>query len=294
MTNKPPSYMNHIDLPCNFIFSLWALTAGEDAIGIYLRSIVWTMDHETNGELPTVSLIGMTTRRDIDHLVVKLVEVGLWAPTKTGWRILGYTETRTPRKCIAVVRPPPMSIAKRRTAKPQNKKPVVVDKGVTFGYVEKPSVRNAPCKTEYKTWCRIIRRCRDASSGTRIYYMDRGIRVCDRWQSDFSAFLSDMGYRPSDKDSIDRIDGRRGYECGSAACSDCGPKHLPINCRWASAKQQSENKSNSVHLTFRGETMLLEHWAQRLDMPTSTLRNRVLVAGWPIDRALTEPVRRRG
>ncbi len=49
--------------------------------------------------------------------------------------------------------------------------------------------------------------------------------------------------------------------------------------------------------TFQGETLPLREWARRLGHPNpdrgqSTLRKRIEVLGWPVEKALTLPVRR--
>lgn len=79
----------------------------------------------------------------------------------------------------------------------------------------------------YDTYLDMIARCARPSHHAYQRYGGRGIRVCERWRSDFWAFVTDMGERPPGM-SIDRVDNDRGYE--------------PGNCRWATTAEQNRNR----------------------------------------------------
>lgn len=121
-------------------------------------------------------------------------------------------------------------------------------------------------------------RCGNSRHPAWANYGGRGIRVCARWNDSFADFLADVGDRPGEGHSLDRIDNKRGYE--------------PGNVRWATAADQSRNKRSNVFIELGGLRLCLADWAARTDIPAVILKRR-LMAGWPATDILTRPVRRR-
>jgi hypothetical protein len=83
-------------------------------------------------------------------------------------------------------------------------------------------------KPEYAIWIAMRDRCKNKKNAAYAYYGGRGIRVCESWDNGFSAFISDMGPRPSPKHLIERVNNDGNYE--------------PSNCVWATRSQQMKNR----------------------------------------------------
>lgn len=128
----------------------------------------------------------------------------------------------------------------------------------------------------YVIWRAMRRRCEKPTALEYRNYGGRGISVCERWQK-FENFLADMG-EPPDGFTIEREDNDGNYE--------------PGNCRWASYKDQLNNRRNNRFLEAFGKRRTLHQWAEELNMPPTTLRNRLDRAKWPLEAALTQPLRR--
>jgi hypothetical protein len=131
-----------------------------------------------------------------------------------------------------------------------------------------PTLTPAERQTRYWAYKQMVYRC--TKPGHKLYrnYGARGITVCQRWLDSFDAFLDDMGPRP-DGMSLDRID-------------NDGP-YSPDNCRWATAKVQTNNTRRSVRVTYKGQQMTIEDAAIASGIPAQAIRRR-LADGWTMNQ----------
>jgi len=148
---------------------------------------------------------------------------------------------------------------------PQNRGVRIMYKGVEF----KPGSHPL-----YQTWNSMRQRCYNPKTRSYSSHGSRGVKMCDRWlgASGFANFCTDMGEKPPGT-SIDRIDNDGDYE--------------PKNCRWATPKEQANNRSTNRYVTFNGETHNITEWAEITGIGYRTLFYRINHLGWSTERALT-------
>jgi len=120
---------------------------------------------------------------------------------------------------------------------------------------------------EHKAWSGMKYRC-----GRDKHYLR--IKVCERWLS-FEAFYEDMGPRPSEAHSLDRINGAGNYE--------------PGNCRWATPVEQNSNRRTVLPVTVGGETMTASAAARLAGIRPAVFIAR-LRRGWSVERAMETPL----
>lgn len=116
----------------------------------------------------------------------------------------------------------------------------------------------------YHIWRGMINRCYNPTSESYCIYGKRGIEVCERWRGEHGLvnFLADMG-EPTTEQSIDRIDVNGNYE--------------PSNCRWATMKEQANNKRNNKYITCNGLTKTVAQWADETGIKAATLHYRLKI-----------------
>lgn len=131
-------------------------------------------------------------------------------------------------------------------------------------------VHGANKSPSHRCWVSMRARVNNPKNKAYRYYGGRGITICPRWSS-FSAFLSDMGERPSELHSIDRINVNGDYE--------------PGNCRWATDVEQANNTRANIRFIHDGHDLTLTQWCRKLGLNPSMVRQRVR-KGWEIAKAL--------
>jgi hypothetical protein len=118
----------------------------------------------------------------------------------------------------------------------------------------------------YTAWLNMKTRCRRDKR-----YAD--IHICDAWFNSFQAFIDDMGECPEGL-TLDRIDTTGNYE--------------PSNCRWATMKQQNNNKTSNHTITVNGVSKTVVGWMEHHRLDKTTFYRR-LILGWTEEEAASTP-----
>lgn len=123
------------------------------------------------------------------------------------------------------------------------------------------------------------RRCCNPKDDGYKNYGGRGIKVCDEWLNDYSAFRTwayNNGYDetlPKGECTIDRVDVNGDY--------------CPDNCRWANKETQANNTRRNRKVTLNGETKSIRQWIRILGIGKSTVYYRIKEMGYTPEQALT-------
>ena len=127
----------------------------------------------------------------------------------------------------------------------------------------------------YRTWQGIRNRCNNPNAIAYKNYGGRGIKICSRWDK-FELFVADMGEKPTEQHTIDRIDNNGDYE--------------PSNCRWITRKEQLKNTSRNVFHTYNGITKTQVEWSEIHKISDDVIRHRIK-QGWSIKKIFETPAR---
>lgn len=145
------------------------------------------------------------------------------------------------------------------------KNDLLVARSVTHGH----SVNRRESR-ELKAYNHAKARCFNPNDEKYQYYGGRGITMCDRWRDDAAAFISDMGPCPPGH-TIERKDPHGNYE--------------PSNCEWATTRQQARTRTDNVHVTYQGSTMILKDYAALLGIGYKALHARLKYKGQTAEEA---------
>lgn len=106
----------------------------------------------------------------------------------------------------------------------------------------------------YKSWQGIKDRCTNKKISSYKQYGGRGITFDPRWEY-FDNFLADMGDCPKGM-TIERINNNGNYNKN--------------NCRWATYREQANNRRSNLYVEYRGKKDTLANWCRILQLDYKT------------------------
>lgn len=118
----------------------------------------------------------------------------------------------------------------------------------------------------WRLWQAMKTRCLNKNIPQFKNYGGRGIKVCEEWLT-FENFYRDMG-EPIEHMTLDRINVNGNYE--------------PSNCRWATRKQQAQNKTNNRKINGVCITEISKNLGGKHSLVAKRLKRK-----WDVERAIT-------
>lgn len=142
-------------------------------------------------------------------------------------------------------------------------------KEVSSGLLKTHGMTDTP---EFKSWSSAKGRCLNKNNQAYHAYGGAGIGMHEKWIDNFQDFLEHIGPMPKDgiRYTIDRIDNSTGY--------------LPGNVRWATHKEQMNNRSCNVYHEIDGCRLTTAQLAEEYGIFPSVLNRRAKIL--PIEEAV--------
>ncbi len=144
----------------------------------------------------------------------------------------------------------------------------------------KGAARGAHGHPLYGVWHKAVRRCHIEKDGHFDTYGKVGIKMCDQWRESFLAFVAALPPRPPGT-QLDRF-------------PDVNGNYEPGNVRWATPRQNTNNRRNTFLVEWQGKQVPLTEIAEQFGIRDDVVRHRIRKFGWSVERALTTPVQPRG
>ena len=116
--------------------------------------------------------------------------------------------------------------------------------------------------SEWNSWYEMKRRLTDKNHKSYKHYTQiLRIDADPCWLASFENFYTDMGPKPDDTFTLERIDPYKGY--------------WPANCRWASKVEQARNKTNTLWCEYSGNKYPLRTVCTMLNLKYNSVYMRI-------------------
>lgn len=125
--------------------------------------------------------------------------------------------------------------------------------------MEKKKYDRTKYKGIYIPWVAMKQRCNNPNTHSFKNYGGRGITYCPKWEY-FEGFKEDMEFGYKKGLTLERIDNNKGY--------------FKENCKWATRKEQGNNKRTNLTIKHNSQKKTLSQWADSMNMNFGTLRSR--------------------